>query len=118
MTTRQSFTAVLERNSTFQEDFATEPYEAGWATEARWFVRVLGSSGKETELILTPQLSPDVILWCDEGSPPIIIRPGGEAAPELYTLGQSHFGQWLRLRGELTGVEPSITLIIYLALKE
>lgn len=119
MTIRQSFTAVLERNSTFQKDFATEPYEAGWATEARWFVRVLSSDGQNTELVLTPQLSPDGILWCDDDDASrIIIRPENEDAPELYSLGMTNFGQWLRLRGAVTGNEPSITLIIYLSLKE
>lgn len=119
MTIRQSFTAVLERNSTFHEDFATEPYEAGWASEARWFVRILSSSGANTELALTPQLSPDGILWCDtDDSPPIIIRPSSADAPELYTLSMTHFGQWLRLRGEIFGDQPSITVIIYLSLKE
>jgi hypothetical protein len=38
---RQSFTAVVERNVTWQGEFAVEPYEAAWATEAIYFVRVL-----------------------------------------------------------------------------
>lgn len=118
MTVRQSFTAVLERNSTFQADFTTEPYEAGWASEARWFVRVLHSSGSDIELTLTPQISPDGMIWCDEGSAPMRIRPTQDKPPFLYSLGQTHFGQWLRLRGELSGAEASITVIIYLALKE
>ena len=118
MPIRQSFTVVLERNSTFQEDFTTEPYEAGWASEARWFVRVLHSSGKDTELTLTPQISPDGLIWCDEESAPIHIRPAQDKPPLLYSLGQTNFGQWLRLRGELTDEKASITVIIYLALKE
>lgn len=118
MTLRQSFTAVLERNSTFEADFTTEPYEAGWASEARWFVRILHSSGSHTELTLTPQISPDGMIWCDAESPPMRIRPGQDKAPLLYSLGQTNFGHWLRLNGELSGEAASITVIIYLALKE
>ena len=59
MPLRQSFTAVLERNTTIREDFATEPYEVGWATETRWFVRVLGYTGEAARLLLTAQISPD-----------------------------------------------------------
>ena len=103
---------MLERNSTFQKTLPQSHTKL--ATTEALVVRVLGSSGKETELILTPQLYPTAALWCDEGSPPII-RPGGEAAAEL-THSADLLCQWLRL-GELTG-EPSITLIIYLTLKE
>ena len=38
---RQSFTAVVERNVEWRGDFAVEPYEAAWATEAIYFVRAL-----------------------------------------------------------------------------
>ena len=65
---RRSFTAVLEKNATFGADFATEPYEVGWATEARWFVNVLEVERGVT-LRLTPQVSPDGLHWCDEGAP-------------------------------------------------
>ena len=65
---QQSLTAVVERNVTFDAAFATEPYEAGWADEARWFVRVLEAAGEGAELLLHPQISPDGLFWCDEGS--------------------------------------------------
>ena len=51
---RQSFTAVLERHSIYSQPFATEPYEAGWASEARWFVRLISVGGAETTLKITP----------------------------------------------------------------
>ena len=40
-------TAVLERFGTFSGDFATEPYEAGWAEEAIFFIRVDAVEGAE-----------------------------------------------------------------------
>lgn len=110
---RKSFTAVVERNVTFTESFATEPYECGWASEARWFVRSLEVSGDEVALSIYPQISPDGLHWCDEGSAPLTVR-----APGLVSLKLRDFGQWLRLRGELTGRDPSVKVIVYLALKE
>ena len=41
MALRRSYTAVVERNTLWQGEFATEPYEAAWATEAIFFVRAL-----------------------------------------------------------------------------
>ncbi|MEK7404189.1 MAG: hypothetical protein AAB225_03700 [Acidobacteriota bacterium] len=110
---RRSFTAVIEKNTTFTSDFETEPYEAGWATEARWFVRILELKGDGAALALTPQISPDGLFWCDEGREPILMSAEG-----LYSLALRGFGQWLRLKARLTGNQPSVKVLIYLALKE
>jgi hypothetical protein len=110
---RRSFTAVLERNATFTDDFATEPYETGWASEARWFIRVLEMSGTDVRLTIDPQISPDGLFWCSEGTPPLVIRE-----PGLYSFPLRDFGHWLRLQGRLVGVDPSVKVLIYLALKE
>ncbi len=107
---RRSFTAVLERNVTFTADFATEPYETGWASEARWFVRVLEMEGA---LHVKPQISPDGLTWCDEGHAGIRIESAG-----VYSFPLRDFGHWLRLSGTLAGSNPSAKVIIYLALKE
>lgn len=112
----RSFTAVVERNTVFAEAFATEPYETGWAGEARWFVRVL-EMAEGTELSIRPQLSPDGLFWCDSEEPGIKI-----GQPGLYTLKMAEFGHWLSLKGEPLSVrgtsEPSVKLIVYLTLKE
>ena len=110
---RRSFTAVLERNSTFTSDFATEPYEAAWASEARLFVRVLGLSGKGVELKVSAEVSPDGLFWCEEGGPPLSIRQ-----PGLYSAAYRNFGHWLRFQGKLAGEQASVQVLIYLALKE
>ena len=47
---KQIHTAVLERFGTFSGDFATEPYEAGWAEEAIFFVRMDAVEGAEPAL--------------------------------------------------------------------
>jgi hypothetical protein len=110
---RRSFTAVLEKNATFGGSFETEPYEVGWATEARFFIRVLNVSGERVLLAGKVQISPDGISWCDEGtSLPQISQAG------LYSVKVREFGNWLRLRCELSGAESSVKVLIYLALKE
>ena len=109
---RRSFTAVLEKNSTFTADFETEPYETGWALEARWFVRILEVSGDDVKLTLTPQISPDGLFWCDEGGDPLVMTATG-----LDSMQLGNFGHWLRLAGKLEGQSPKVRLLIYLALK-
>jgi len=104
-----SLTAVIEQSNTYRGNFETEPYEAAWALEARWFVNVLTLESGPIEFI--PQISPDGLTWCDEGSSPLVIHVEG-----LQSLPLKGFGQWLRLRA----VQPehsSAKVLIYLALK-
>ena len=110
---RRSFTAVIEKNTTWTSNFETEPYEAGWATECRWFIRVMTIAGTDTSLTVTPQISPDGLFWCDEGRSPLVI-----SKPGLSSFSLRDFGNWLRLRAEVGGANPSIKIMVYLALKE
>jgi hypothetical protein len=109
---RQSFTAVVERSVTWHGEFAVEPYEAAWATEAIYFVRVLEATRMPATATARVQISPDGIHWCDEGTiVPLLPDPGVTFARV------NHFGGWLRLVGNLPdGVH--LTVIVYLSLKE
>lgn len=109
---RQSFTAVVERNVTWQGDFTAEPYEAAWATEAIYFVRVLKASNLPPGIVARVQISPDGIHWCDDGTVvPLATQPG-------VTFGRvSHFGGYLRLIGKLPD-GAKLTVLVYLSLKE
>ena len=102
---RRAHTAVLERNSVSTGDFATEPYEAAWAGEAIWFLRILDVS-PGARLHATAQLSPDGLTWCDDHTltvPNLTID-----APGLWMLKLTHFGHWLRLRCNLGGDAPRV----------
>lgn len=110
---KRSFTAVIEKNSTWTSNFETEPYEAAWAGEARWFIRIVEMKGAGASLTVAPQISPDGLFWCDEGS-----RPPAMSAPGLYSFGLREFGHWLRLKAWVNGQEPSVKVVISLALKE
>jgi hypothetical protein len=108
---RQVYTAVVERNVTWQGAFATEPYEAGWAGEAIVFIRVL--KGEVAGNSAAVQISPDGIHWLDEGTYiDIPDRPEGLSSARV-----SHFGNWLRLAGELPPGQEC-TVLVYFVLKE
>ncbi len=105
---RRSLTAVLEKSSTFDADFQTEPYEVAWASEARWFVRAFEIEGR---LSIAPEISPDGLEWCAEpGWPTLEID-----APGLYSFPLRDFAHWLRLSARLEG---EVRVQILLALKE
>ena len=108
----ESFTAVIERNVAFDTDFSTEPYECAWASEARWFIRVMDLEGENPEFEAWVQVSPDGLFWCNEGS-----RFQPIHKPGLYTVPVHYFGGWLRLECHLRGRNPHARVMIYLALK-
>ncbi len=109
---RRSHTAVVERDVLWTGPFASEPYEAAWASEAVFFVRTLEPGTLGLGAAARVQLSPDGMLWTDEGTTiPLRAEPG-------VTFGRvSHFGGWLRLAGELRP-RDALKVIVYLVLKE
>jgi hypothetical protein len=109
---RKSFTAVIERNTIIASDLDTEPYECAWASEARWFIRVL-EMNVGSRMLARAQISPDGLFWMDEGTEfPEIREPG------LYSTKLREFGGWLRLHCEIGGNDSSAKVLIYLVLKE
>ena len=110
MSMLQSQTAVLEKNTTWQGDFATEPFEVAWAREARWFFQIIDSTGDPTVTLYT-QISPDGLSWVD--------LPASErtiAGDVLTSWPVAEFGHWLRIRGTVDR-DASVKVRVYLALK-
>jgi hypothetical protein len=107
---KNSHTAVLERNTTFTDVLATEPYEVAWAGEARVFVRALDLTGT---IEATAEISPDGLCWTPEGSPPVKLQQ-----PGLISFPLREFGHWLRVVLRNPDAAPSARVIIYLAIKE
>ena len=68
MALRRSHTTTLVRNELWQVAATSEPYEAGWAREALFFVRALETRGAPAGASAYVQLSPDGIHWVDEGT--------------------------------------------------
>jgi hypothetical protein len=108
--TRTSYTTVLERNTVWQGDFATEPYEGAWASEAVFFVRALANGAEARARV---QISPDGIHWCDEGT--TLALPADADTVSFCRV--AHFGGWLRLAGTVAAGQTA-TVIVYLTLKE
>lgn len=105
-------TVVLERLKDFSSSFETEPYEAAWAREAIFFMRVHEVHGDDTRVRAYVQLSADGIEWIDEGT-----EFTGTSRPGSQFVRVSHFGGWLRLRVSLDGESPTVRTTIQLALK-
>ena len=113
MALHRSHTATLARNEVWQGEALTEPYEAGWAREAVFFVRALEAGGALDGATAQVQLSPDGIHWVDEGSGFAL-----PAAAGALTFGRvAHFGGYLRLRAVLSR-GATLRVIASVALKE
>lgn len=99
-----TYTSVLARRRWIRSDFATLPYEAGWATEAVFFTQV---EGDHPELEVSTDISPDGINWVERG--------GGSTLHSDAFMTESSltvFGNWVRLR--ITGAtecEPARVLV-------
>ncbi len=119
MSLRRSYTAIVERNVLWQGEFASEPYEAAWASEAIFFVRALDVTpfmlrdGPHGPLKASVQISADGIHWVNEGT--TMDLPAEVGAVTFCKV--SHFGGWLRLAGELAP-RDGINVLVSLALKE
>ena len=109
---RHCITAPLERHKDLSGEFATEPYECGWATEAIFFLRVQELTGDGATLRANVQISADGIHWVDEGTTLPPITTAGDSFVRV-----SHFGGWLRLAGRVDGTEARMNVMIHLVLK-
>lgn len=111
---RQFYSSVLERRKTFTDTIETPPYEAAWASEAIFFIRVEAiSEGAEVELGV--QISADGMHWVDDGPVTGALTEVGD-----FCIKASHFGGWLRLSGAVRSPDssvPNVMLTIHLALK-
>ena len=103
---RESYTAVLARAEQIADGFVTEPYEAGWASEAIVFAQSLeGTAGAVRHV----QISADGMHWLDDGNR-LEVRPD---APNAFTR-VTHFGNWLRLRADVPdGGDTRLTLTVH-----
>jgi hypothetical protein len=113
MALARSHTATIARNELWSGEATTEPYEAGWAHEAIFFVRALDAGGPLAGAAATVQISPDGIHWVDEGTSFDLPDRSGSV-----TFGRvSRFGGWLRLRSRVPE-GSTLRVVAALTLKE
>ena len=115
---RENLTAVIARNERWTGTAATEPYEAGWATEAVIFVRALAiERGREAAADVLPptarvQISADGMRWIDEGT----TMPMPQSTEQDTSARVAHFGNWLRVVTELPA-EVAMKVLVTVHLK-
>jgi hypothetical protein len=110
---RQFQTNVLDFKFAYEAPFASEPYECGWAAEAIFFLRIEEKSGQDAALTAYAQISADGLHWVDAGP-----NIGPLTEPGDYFLRLTHFGGFIRLRGEISGHQPRFQMTNNLVLKE
>lgn len=110
---RNFYASAVERRIVITKALASHPMEAGWASEAIFFLLVEEVDGENTELNARVDISVDGINWIDEGT---AFQPIDK--PGHYFARVKHFGNWLRVSGILTGKSPRIKLSVHLHLKE
>ncbi len=105
---RESQTAVIARNERWAGTAATEPYEAGWASEAVLFVRALArAKGKPGRARV--EISPDGMRWVAEGTTfPLPTKADGVTCARIR-----HFGNWLRITASLPKGAELTVLVTY-----
>ena len=102
-------TSVLARRVRIDGDYATLPYEAGWATEAAFFIQ---AEGDHPDLTIAAEVSPDGINWIRRGTPVVLA-----ASQPLAELPLTVFGNWLRLSVTGAGPAAGARILIHLNLK-
>jgi len=106
---QKTYTSVLARRVRIDGDFATLPYEAGWASEAVFFVQ---AEGAHPELTIAAEVSPDGIHWIRRGSP--VLLGAAAAIAELPVTG---FGNWLRVTVTGATTDAGARILVHLSLK-
>jgi len=104
-----TYTSVLARRVRITTDFATLPYEAGWAREAVFFTQV---EGDHPPLTITTEVSPDGVNWLARGEAQQLAE-GDSIVDSPLTV----FGNWVRLVIQgATEAQPA-RVLVHLALK-
>lgn len=96
---QQNNTSVLARRIVIDGDYASQPYEAGWASEVVVFVQV---EGEHPPLALATEISPDGINWIRRGD---VVALAADAS--IAELSLVRFGNWVRVT--VAGAAPEAT---------
>ncbi|TPM40566.1 hypothetical protein [Mesorhizobium sp. B2-3-4] len=106
----ENITAIVSRNERWCGEAASEPYEAGWAREAVFFVRALKQPIGATATAWV-EISPDGMHWLREGTE--FALPDERDAVTMARL--AHFGNWLRVAARFDdGAECTVLVTLHL----
>lgn len=106
----ENITAIIARNERWSGEAASEPYEAGWAHEAVFFIRALKAPlGRAARGWV--EISPDGMHWVREGTE-------FQMPSDLDSIAAariSHFGNWLRVAARFDeGAECTVLVTLHL----
>lgn len=105
---QSTHTSVLARRVRIAGDFATQPYEAGWAREAVFFVQ---AEQEHPDLVIGAEVSPDGINWIGRAG---VTLP---ATGSLVDLPVDRFGNWLRLTVSGASTDRPARILVHVNLK-
>lgn len=106
----ENITAVVSRNERWSGEAASEPYEAGWAREAIFFVRALKQPVGPVATAWI-EMSPDGMHWVREGAE--FSMPDERDRVAMARL--THFGNWLRVAARFDdGAECAVLVTLHL----
>jgi hypothetical protein len=109
---RHFHASAVERRVHFKGTISSHPMETGWAAEAIFFLIVEELKGSDASINAYVEISADGINWIREGSAfPTITRAGH------YFCKVTHFGNWLRVNGEVLGEGAEVKTSVHLHLK-
>ena len=106
----ENITAIVARNEYWTGEAASEPYEAGWAREAVFFLRALKQPvGKAPKAWV--EISPDGMHWVREGTEFEMPSDKDQVAVARLTT----FGNWLRIATRFeTGADCTVLITLHL----
>ncbi|WP_041866555.1 hypothetical protein [Sodalis glossinidius] len=109
---KEFYTSVIELHQPISQQFSSEPYECGWASEALFFLTVHPEIADFDHLLVRSKNSPDGVHWTEApGDATLISEPG------LTAIALTQFGGWLRLEIALEGAAQKAMVTLHLALK-
>lgn len=106
----ENITAIIARNERWSGKAASEPYEAGWAREAVFFIRAIKQPvGKAPKARV--EISADGMHWVFEGTE--FEMPAERDAVVAARI--AHFGNWLRVTSRFEdGAECTVLVTLHL----
>lgn len=109
---RHFHASAVERRTIITNKLESHPMETGWASEAIFFLiveEITQGASLKTEI----EISADGINWIKEGTSfPLVTNEGH------YFARVSHFGNWLRVSGNVEGSNSQVKVSVHLHLKE
>ena len=106
---QKTYTSVLARRVRINDDFATLPYEAGWASEALFFVQ---AEKEHPALEVSVEESPDGLNWIRRGTPGVLA-----ANASIAELPVAMFGNWLRVTLTGASADAGARILVHVNLK-